>query len=145
MSQTGRVAIIAGGYVLRPMQGKMIAQALAELRVATYTDQIRKWYSSNWQPHQDLGWQIRQRSVIDLSRSDSAGFFSTPDYPRFCMDSHWRYVGATRPLRFSCAGILRSDSEGEGGIVEFPVGAVGPDFQVERLTYGDRNRHRSDC
>jgi hypothetical protein len=47
-----------GRYVLRPMQGKVIAQALAELEVPTYTDEIRKWYSSKWQPHEDLGWQI---------------------------------------------------------------------------------------
>jgi hypothetical protein len=77
------------GYVLRPMRGKLIAQALAELKVPTYTDQVRKWYSSNWQPHEDLGWQIWQRSSIDLSApsSDSIGFSATPDHPSFCMES----------------------------------------------------------
>jgi hypothetical protein len=106
-----------GGYVLRPMRGNVIAQALADLKVPTYTDEIRKWYSDKWRPNQDLGWQIWQRSFIDLSasRSDSVSYYSsTPDYPRFCMGGDGtvreltsRYGGSQSRPRYAGSTIAR--------------------------------------
>jgi hypothetical protein len=106
-----------GGYVLRPLQGKVIARALAELKVATYTDEIRKWYSDKWRPHEDLGWQIWQRSIIDLSASssDSVSYCgSPPDYPRFCMDGDGtvreltsRYGGSQSRPRYAGSTVVR--------------------------------------
>jgi hypothetical protein len=104
------------GYVLRPMQGRLIAQALADLKVPTYTDQIRKWYSSKWQPHENLGWQIWQSSV-PFPPADSNAYVSSMDYPFFCMSGD----GTVRECRSRYGG-----AKGQGSYVGSVVVRVIP-------------------